>query len=255
MKTLLEEHWVSLGFRKSDPGKEWIWSLLIRNQYLTLRRRVNLEADSVSAMNPENVATNFTWIRAFVWKEEIDATGNFNLDELGFWIRAISLRRAKFVVTKGLRENTAETKFRGTCDHDIVKPIVSPAGKIYTPLVVLSRTEGKYRKRSDSSWETPSEFLAQPKFCLSGMWPESILTTFFTWAKHFVSETKYLQRKGTKIVLVMYGYSEPVSCKTLTMLGDTGIAVVGLPFLKTNILQLLFKLVCLGRSRRSSDDY
>lgn len=52
---------------------------------------------------------------------------------------------------------------------------------------------------------------------------------FFTWAKHIVNETNYLRRDCKKILFVTYGYSAHLSYKTLTMLRDNGVIVVGFP--------------------------
>lgn len=38
-------------------------------------------------------------------------------------------------------------------------PVLSTAGQIITPFLVLPRVEAKYRKRSNGKFETPTEFL------------------------------------------------------------------------------------------------
>lgn len=71
--------------------------------------------------------------------------------------------RLKSLVTKNSRGNTRDPKFRGSCDHITVMPVVSAAGQALTTVIVLPGTEVKYHKRG-GRFETPADFLSQPNY-------------------------------------------------------------------------------------------
>lgn len=153
----------------------------------------------------------------------------FNSDESGFSLRGMTLGRSKCIVRSVMRANTRELKFRGTCDHVTVMPVISAAGQVMTPLVVFPGREEKWRKRSDGKFETPADFLPQPNNLT--MRPIAGVDTeiFLKWAHNFVQETRLLRREGRKILLVMDGYACHVSFRTLSLLKENNIVVAGLP--------------------------
>lgn len=229
----------SIGFPENLPGKLWIRSFLHRHPQLTLRRRVQLEADRADAMNPENVATHFARLHAICEKHSInDSSRIINLDESGFSLRGMTIGRAKCIVKSGTRGNTRELKFRGSCDHVTLMPVVSAAGQVFTPLFVLPGKEARWRKRCNGKYETPSDFLPKPNLLF--MRPIAGVDTniFFEWAQHFIKETATL-RAGGKILLVMDGFSAHISFRTLQLLADNGIVVIGLPAHTSHVLQPL----------------
>lgn len=96
-------------------------------------------------MNPENVATHFARVRALCEKFDIDETRLINLDESGFSIRMTNYEYYSGNDVWGIKVRcedryTSEKKFRGTCDHVTLMPVLSASEQIYTPLVVLPVT-------------------------------------------------------------------------------------------------------------------
>lgn len=68
-------------------------------------------------------------------------TRNFNADDSGFSTLGMSFGRSKCVVRRWEKGDTGEIQFRGSCDHVILMPVVSAAGQIMKPLVVLQGIE------------------------------------------------------------------------------------------------------------------
>ena len=231
----------SIGFRDNIPGADWVRALLLRNSTLALKTRINLEHDRSLAMNPENVATHFARIKALCAKHSIsDGCYVFNLDESGFSIRGMTLGgRSKCIVQRGTRANTREPKFKGTCDHVTLMPVVSAAGQVYTPVVVLPGKEARYRKRPDGSFETPSRYLPTPNYLFMRPIAGVDSTIFHTWAEHFVQETAFLRRNGNALLLVLDGYASHLTYKTLSLLKQNNIIVAGLPAHTSHALQPL----------------
>lgn len=156
-----------IAFKNNRPGADWVRLFLQRHPALSLRKRVNLEQDRALAMNPTTVAAHFTRLKAVIEKYDIhDPSRIFNLDESGFSIKGMTLGgRAKCIVSEGARGNIVEPKFRGSCDHVTLMPVVSAAGQALTPVVVLPGKEAKFRRRADRTFETPSDYLPQPNYC------------------------------------------------------------------------------------------
>lgn len=243
-KTLVEsftpERQKSIGFKGNKPGKDWLRYFMRRNSTLTLRKRVNLEAERAEAVTPENLATHFARIKALMDKHDItEADQVLNLDESGFSMRGMSFGRSKCLVQQGTRANTRELKWRGTCDHVTVMPVISAAGQVFTPLFVLPGAEARWRKRGNGTYETPSDFLPKPNYVF--MRPIAGVDTniFYNWAVNFVQESSFLRRDGRKLLLIMDGYACHVAYRTLKMLGDNDIIVAGLPAHTSHVLQPL----------------
>lgn len=119
----------------------------------------------MKAKSPENVATRFTYLKSLMEKRDInDASRIFNLDEFGFSLRGMTLGMSKCVVASVTRENTREQKFRVSCDHVIIMPVMFTVGQVLTPLVVLSGFEARWRKQSDGKLESLADFLLQPNY-------------------------------------------------------------------------------------------
>lgn len=78
--------------------------------------------------------------------------------------------------------------------------VISVAGKILTPLVVLPGLEAKYRKQKNGKYETPADFLPWPNYLF--MRPVAGVDTniLLSWAKYFVKETKNLRFEGKKVL-------------------------------------------------------
>lgn len=228
------------GFRNNSPGRDWIRNFINRHPNISLRKRVSLDQYRQQSMNPENLVKHFCRLRPDMKRFDImDPTRIFNLDESGFSVKGMTLGRSKFFVPKGRRGNSIESKFRGSCDHVTMMPVISAAGQILTPLFVLPRVEERYRKRSDGKWELPTHFLPQPKLVYMNPVAGVDSNIFFSWAKQFVDETKFLRRENKKILLIMDGYACHITYKTLSLLRDNGIVVFGLPAHKSHVLQPL----------------
>lgn len=180
-----------IGFKTNRPGVRWMELFLQRHSELRLRKRVNLENARCEAMNPDTVAEHFARIRAITEKHGInDPTRIINLDESGFSIRGMTLGgRSKCVVSQGSRGNTTEPKFKGTCDHVTLMPVVSASGQAYTPVIVLPGKEARYRKRSSGIFETPADYLPQPNYLFMRQIAGVDSDIFYTWAQNFVDET------------------------------------------------------------------
>lgn len=141
------------------------------------------------------MATHFACVQLLCEKYNIDATRLFNIDKSGFSIRSMTLGRTKCIVQVGSRGNTSEPKLCGKCEHVTFMPVISASSQIYTPIVVLSGMETNYRKRSNSTFETPAEYLPQPKYLFMRTLELVDTEIFFTWAQHFIRETGYLRRE------------------------------------------------------------
>lgn len=61
----------------------------------------------------------------------------FNIDESGFSIKMMTFRRSKCVGKSGTRGNSTQPKFRGSCNHINMIPVVSASGKVLTPIFVI----------------------------------------------------------------------------------------------------------------------
>lgn len=111
-----------------------------------------------------------------------------NLDGTGISMRGMKFGRANCLAQNGTRGNTLELRWRGTCDHVTVMPIISASGLIFTPLFVLPGSEARRRKRGNGKYETPSDFLPKPDYLF--MQTVAVVNTniFSEWAVHFVQE-------------------------------------------------------------------
>lgn len=241
VNTLPPARRLAINFHDDRPGRDWLSSFLQRRSDLTLKSRVNLEHDRADAMNPENCAKHFARIKALCDKHGInDGCYIFNLDESGFSMRGMTLGgRTKCVVQRGTRANTREVKFRGTVDHVTLMPVVSGSGHIYTPLFVLPGVKAKWRKVQSGGFETPADFLPSPNYMFMREVAGVDSEIFFSWALHFVEETRHLRRGGQKLLLVFDGYAGHIRYKTLSLLRSNGIIVAGLPAHTSHVLQPL----------------
>lgn len=89
----------------------------------------------------------------------------FNLDGPGSSIREVTIGdRSKCVVSHRSRENTIEPKFRRSCDHVALMPVMTASGKALMPVVVLPGKKAQFKKRTNGVFETPSDFLPQPHY-------------------------------------------------------------------------------------------
>lgn len=87
----------------------------------------------------------------------------FNLDKSGFSMRGMMLGSTKRVFKWSERGNTREIQFRGTCDHVKLLQVISAAGQIMTPIVVLPGVEALH-KRSIVKYEKLSDFPPRPNY-------------------------------------------------------------------------------------------
>ncbi len=130
-------------------------------------------------------------------------------------------------------------KFRGTIDHVTLMPVVSGAGQVFTPAVVLPGVEAKYRKLRGGGFQTPANFLPESNYLfyrkIAGMDGE----LFYSWALNFTEETAFLRRGGQKLLLVFDGYAGHLTFRTLNHLKTNGIIVAGLPAHTSHVLQPL----------------
>lgn len=89
-------------------------------------------------------------------------------------------------------------------------PVVSAAGQILTPLVVIPGVEAKHLKQTYDKYETSSDFLTKHNYL--HMRPiDGIDTSIFSWAQGFLKETPHLRSGGKMILLIMHGYACHVS--------------------------------------------
>lgn len=83
---------------------------------------------------------------AFIYHFDPRPSTDFNLDRVGFSLGGMSLTRSKCFRENGEPGNTTEIKFKGTCDHVTLLPVILAIGQILAPIVVLLGSESKYRK-------------------------------------------------------------------------------------------------------------
>lgn len=119
----------------------------------------------------------------------------------------MTVGRSKCVVHRGERGNTHELKFRETYDDMILMPVVTLAGQIMKPLVVLPGFEVLYRKRPNGKYETASDYLPKPNYLL--MIPVAGVE---------IHMFRRGRRDLLKLLLVMDEYAIHVSFRTFLLL-------------------------------------
>lgn len=77
-------------------------------------------------------------------------------------------------------------------------PVISAAGKIMNPLVVLACVEGRYRKRSNGQYETPADFLLLPNYFFMPSTAGVDTDILFSSAAGCVRQTEQLRSAGEK---------------------------------------------------------
>lgn len=84
--------------------------------------------------------------------------------------------------------------------------VISTAGQVLTPLLVLPRKEARCRKQSNGTYETCSDFPHQPNYRFIRPVAGVDTDILFSWSNSFVEETDFFHRNNKKILLILDGY-------------------------------------------------
>lgn len=173
-------------FANKVLGIRWVTNFIWHNREPTLKRRASSE-NAAQVHDTWTHRETFRPSRSTHGQHDIgDPTRIFNLDEAWFSIRGITLGRSKCVVNRGKGGNKVEANLRGTYDNLTLIPLVSAAGRIMTPTLVLLCKDAKHRKRSTGKFDTPSYFLPSPHFLYMRHIGGVNSNIFYSWAGKFV---------------------------------------------------------------------
>lgn len=91
-------------------------------------------------------------------------------------------------------------KFKITCEHVRLMPIISAVGPKFTSFVVVPGKNGSYLKRRDGTYVTLSNFLPQPNHCFIILVSGVDKNIFFECAYLFINKTVLFLRRNKKTV-------------------------------------------------------
>lgn len=76
----------------------------------------------------------------------------------------MTISSSKCVTRDGRRGNTTEIKFRGSVNHVTLMPVLSAAGQVFNPLIVLPGVKANFRQQVNGKFETLNQYLPSPHY-------------------------------------------------------------------------------------------
>lgn len=140
-------------------------------------------------------------------------------------------------------EVSAALDVKGSAERVMVMPVISVAGVAYNPAIVCQGKQTPWR-RVNGNIQTLHSFFALGAY-IHHRDPAGVDSDiFFTWAKDIIKEIEHLRTSFSsgyahpKLLLIVDCYAG-VQYRTLRVLKENGIIVVGLPSHTSHVLQPL----------------
>ena len=226
------------GFHNNRPSLKFCDNFLARH-ILESRSVRQVEDSRVDAITMEKVTEHIARVQAAMDRYHInDPRFIFNMDQTGSSFEKIigrSLRKGVGRKGQHLIQKTIRTK--GDLVRVTVMPVVSAAGKAYTPCVIFPGKTPHYRivkgqgQTLHNVWMDCLLYHRDP--------PGADSEIVFDWAKSFVKETESLRRNKQHLLLILDGYSAHLQFRTLDLFRKNNIITIALPSHSSHELQPL----------------
>lgn len=149
-------------FSSAGPGRKFAKGYMICHKNICLKRISNLETLRAKAILPELLAQIFARLTKAYGENNIQSPQQvFNINELGFSVRAICHAIINVVFDAKGHSNSTELNWAAIPQHITIIPVVSAKGRAWRLVIVMLGKRVDYRTLADDTVQTPYCYLPE----------------------------------------------------------------------------------------------
>lgn len=242
VRSLPPERQATIPFKDGRPTFTWLYSFLDRNTQVKTQRRECIEEKRINAISPATIAKHFVRAETLCDRYHIeDPRFIFNVDESGVSAKVLLDKSKEKAVARPNATGAAPCEtldVKSNAERCTIMPVISAAGNCFNPVVVVKGKQAAWRC-VDGKRQTIHEFCPAGSYVFSRETPGVDGDIFYQWAQNFLKETESLRAGAQKLLLVFDSFAGHVRYRTLNLLKDNGVVVLGLPAHSSHVLQPL----------------